>query len=305
MVSRSPIESSTEHHPYMGEVILGSEAVAAGLITRARLRWNYRTIYTDVYVPRDTVPTIRDRAVGAWLWSNRRAVITGRAAAALHGAKWIDDTAPVEVVWANNHTPRGIIGRRERIAADEVCEFPDGMRVGTAARTALDLGRYLGFDQAVVHLDSLGRATRFTASDVLALTYRYAGARGVRCCRTAVGMMDAGAQSPKETWLRLLLIRAGYERPQTQIPLYEYGAPVAHLDMGWPSIRVAVEYDGDQHRTDRAEYVRGIRRDELIARLDWLNVRVVKEDREIDIIARVADAWARREREGLVVKSAR
>jgi very-short-patch-repair endonuclease len=146
---------------------------------------------------------------------------------------------------------------------------------------------------------------RFAPSDVLALTYRYAGARGVRCCRTAVDMMDAGSQSPKETWLRLLLIRAGFPRPQTQIPLYEYGAPVAHLDMGWRSIRVAAEYDGDQHRTDRAVYVKDMRRAELIDRLGWLNVRVVKEDREIDIIGRVRDAWARREREGMAVNSAR
>src|SRR5262249_27545555 len=135
--------------------------------------------------------------------------------------------------------------------------------------------------------------------------HRYAGARGVRCCRTAVDLMDAGAQSPKETWLRLLLIDAGYPRPRTQIPLYEYGAPVAHLDMGWPAIRVCVEYDGDQHRTDRAEYVKDMRRAEVIDRLGWLNVRVVKEDRKIDILARVHDAWARREREGMAVNFAR
>lgn len=181
----------------MGRIILGSEAVAAGITTRAQLRWNYRTIYTDVYIPRDTVPSIRDRAVGAWLWSKRRAVITGRAAAALHGAKWIDDTAPVEVIWANNHTPRGVITRRERLGADEVCEFREGMRVTTPARSALDLGRYLAFDDAVAHLDALARATAVHPSDVLALTYRYAGARGVRCCRTAIDMMDAGSQSPK------------------------------------------------------------------------------------------------------------
>ena len=289
----------------MGGIILGSEAVAAGITTRAQLRWNYRTIYTDVYIPRDTVPSIRDRAVGAWLWSKRRAVITGRAAAALHGAKWIDDTAPVEVIWANNHTPRGVITRRERLGADEVCEFPDGMRVATPARSALDLGRYLAFGDAVAHLDALARATAVHPSDVLALTYRYAGARGVRCCRTAIDMMDAGSQSPKETWLRLLLIGAGFPRPTTQIALYEFGAPVAHLDMGWRQIRVSVEYDGDQHRTDRATYVKDMRRAELIDRLGWLNVRVVKEDREIDIIARVRDAWARREREGMAVNPAR
>ena len=169
-------------------------------------------------------------------------------------------TAPVEVIWANNHTPRGVITRRERLAADEICEFPGGLPVATAARTALDLGRYLPFDKAVAHLDDIARVTRVTGPEILALTQRYAGARGVRCCRTAVDMMDSGAQSPKETWLRLLLIRSGYDRPQTQIPLYEYGAVVASLDMGWPQIRVAVEYDGDQHRTDRDTYVKDMRR---------------------------------------------
>jgi hypothetical protein len=262
-------------------------------------------MYTDVYMTRDCVPSIRDRALGAWLWSKRRAVVAGRAAAALHGAKWIDDAAPVELIWDNNHSPKGVITRRERISADEICHFPNALPVATAARTALDLGRHLPFDAAVAHLDALARATRVTVPEVLALTHRYAGARGVRCCRSAIDMMDAGAESPKETWLRLLLIRSGYERPQTQIPLFEYGEPVAYLDMGWPQIRVAVEYDGDHHRSDRATYVKGIRRDELIARMDWLNVRVVKEDREIDILARVRDAWERREREGTVVKTAR
>jgi hypothetical protein len=289
----------------MGEIILGSEAVAAGIITRAQLRWNYRPMYTDVYFDRDAHPSIRDRAVGAWLWSKRRAVVTGRAAAALHGAKWIDDAAPVEIIWANNHSPKGVITRRERLGVDEICELAGGLPVATPTRTALDLGRYLPFEKAVAHLDDLARATRVTAPEVLALTQRYAGARGVRCCRTAVNMMDPGAQSPKETWLRLLLIRSGYDRPTTQIPLFEYGVPAAHLDMGWPQIRVGVEYDGDQHRTDRDTYVKGIRRDELIARLGWLNVRVVKEDREIDILARVRDAWVRREREGMAVNTAR
>ena len=167
------------------------------------------------------------------------------------------------------------------------------------------MGRYLLFDEAVAHLDALARATAVSSSEVLELSHRYAGARGVRCCRTAVNMMDAGAQSPKETWLRLLLIGAGFRRPQTQIPLYEYGYPVAHLDMGWPAIRVGVEYDGDQHRTDRDTYVKDLRRAELVDRLRWINVRVVKEDREIDIIVRVRDAWARREREGMVVKSSK
>jgi hypothetical protein len=218
----------------------------------------------------------------------------------LHGALWVDDTTPVEMVFANNRSPIGIVTHRDTIADDEICERL-GIAVATPARTALDLGRKLPRDRAVRYLDALARATGITMDDVQPLTKRYAGTKGVRLCRQAVDLMDGGSQSPKETWLRLLLIDAGYPRPQTQIPLYEYGAPVAHLDMGWRHIRVSVEYDGDQHRTDRATYVKDMRRAELIDRLDWLNVRVVKEDREIDILARVRDAWARREREGMVV----
>lgn len=286
----------------MGGAVLGSEAVASGVMTRGQLRWNYRALYPDVHLPRDIAPTMRTKAHAAWLWSRRRGVVTGRAAAALHGASWVDAETPVELVWANNHTPAGIISHRDRIADDELCEL-DGITVATPARTALDLGRKLPRDAAVAHLDALAHASGISVEDVAPLTKRYAGTRGVRLCRQALDLMDGGAQSPKETWLRLLLIDAGYPRPQTQIPLYEYGVPVAYLDMGWPHIRVSVEYDGDQHRTDRATYVKDMRRAELISRMDWLNVRVVKEDRKIDILSRVRDAWTGREREAMAVDS--
>jgi hypothetical protein len=33
-----------------------------------------------------------------------------------------------------------------------------------------------------------------------------------------------------------------------------------YLDMGWEEALVAVEYDGDQHRTDRWQYTKDVRR---------------------------------------------
>ena len=53
---------------------------------------------------------------------------------------------------------------------------------------------------------------------------------------------------------------------------------------------VAVEYDGDQHRLDRRQYLKDIRRLELLERLGWLIVRVVAEDRSADIVRRVRSA---------------
>lgn len=124
----------------MEAAVLGSEAVASGVITRGQLRWNYRAIYPDVYIPRDITPTMRTKAYAAWLWSRRRGVVTGRAAAALHGALWVDAETPVEMVCANNHTPAGVVSYRDRIADDELCEL-NGITIANPARTALDLGR--------------------------------------------------------------------------------------------------------------------------------------------------------------------
>jgi hypothetical protein len=115
--------------------------------------------------------------------------------------------------------------------------------------------------------------------------------------------MDGGAQSPKETWLRLLLIDAGFPRPQTQIPVRDdYGEPFAYLDMGWEDLMIAAEYDGDQHRTDRTQYTWDVVRLRRILRRNWLHVKVIAEDSRADIINRVTQAWRQREREARVVK---
>jgi hypothetical protein len=93
---------------------LGSEAIARGALTRGQLRWNYRQIHRDVYLPKNASRTLRDDIHAAWLWSDRRGIIAGRAAAALHGARWIDDFTPVELLGPFNHAPPGVIIRRER-----------------------------------------------------------------------------------------------------------------------------------------------------------------------------------------------
>jgi very-short-patch-repair endonuclease len=110
-----------------------------------------------------------------------------------------------------------------------------------------------------------------------------------------MGLADPGAQSPKETWLRLLLVRAGLPRPQTQIAISdEFGDVIAYLDMGWEDFKVAVEYDGEQHRTDRRQYTWDIRRLEILERRGWIVIRVVAGDRPEDILRRVRAALAQR-----------
>ena len=188
----------------------------------------------------------------------------------------------------------GLRVRSGRIEEDEVTVV-GGIPVTTPARTVLDLGCWYPTGQAVAAIDALVRATDLKAADVELLLQRYPGRRGIRQARTALGLVDAGAQSPKETWLRLLLMHAGLHRPQTQIVIDdEFGDVIAYLDMGWEEVKVAVEYDGDQHRSDRRQYSWDVRRLEMLERRGWIVIRVVAGDQPADIIRRVRAALARR-----------
>lgn len=273
----------------MREVFLGSEALEQGRLTEYALRRWHRAVFRDVFVRKGYEPSLRDRIEGAWLRSGRRGVIDGSAASAMHGAQWVDDDAPIELIWSNTRPPRGLVARDETLGDDEITRVA-GLPVTTPARTAYDLGRYLPRGQGVARLDALMRATPFSTDDVLLLAKRYAGARGVRRLRAVLPLVDPGAASPRETWLRLLLIDAGLPTPETQIPVQENWRAVGMLDMGWEEYKVAAEYDGDQHRTDRRRYARDQWRLRKLEAMGWMINRVIAEDKPDDVVTRVRGA---------------
>jgi hypothetical protein len=278
----------------MGEPFIGSEALAARRLTPYQLRSRFVAVHRDVYVARDTRPTATVRAKAAWLWSDGACVIAGRSAAVLHGAKWIDDAAPAEILYGNRRPPRGISTWSDQVAEDEI-ETVRGMAVTTPARTALDLACHRPLDVAVAEIDALARAARLKVADVELLAERHRGRRGIRGARVALDLVDPGAESPRETWLRLLLIRAGFPRPETQIPVYdEYGQLVAELDMGWRAAMVGVDYEGEHHWKNVRQIERDIRRSEDIAQQGWIDVRVTKVDTEGAIVGRVTRAFEQR-----------
>jgi len=279
----------------MNDPFVGRDALAAGLLTPYELRSRYVSLHKDVYVPRDAELTAILRAKALWLRSRGRGILAGFSASALHGSKWIDPTLPAAIIDTNRRREAGVQVWEERIQADEVAVVT-GMRVTTPARTALDLARRYRLGAAVAAVDALVQATELKTADVELLVDRYSGRRGMKAARAALDLVDGGAQSPKETWLRLLLIQAGFPRPQTQIPVRnEWGWAEAYLDMGWEDIKVAVEYEGGLHQTSRFQYVKDIRRLEKAEhRYGWLVIRVIAEDRPDAVIRRVAEARASR-----------
>jgi hypothetical protein len=270
---------------------IGSEALASGALRKHELRSGYRALFPDIYVPKDAVLTLRLRAVAAWLWSHREGVIAGLTASALHGAKWVDDAKPIELIWSNARRPRGLRTYDMRLRTEEF-SIMWGLRVTTPERTAFDLARRGRLDDAVARLDALGNATGLKAGDVLAVARAHRGVRGLRQLEAALDLYDPGAASPKETWLRLLVIRAGYPPPQTQIPVMSLdGLRRYYLDMGWRDRMLALEYDGEQHRVDPVQFAYDIQRSEDLDELGWKRMRVVKENRSADVLRRLDRMW--------------
>jgi transcriptional regulator with AbiEi antitoxin domain of type IV toxin-antitoxin system len=276
----------------MREPFIGGEAIRVGRLTRGQLRWNHTAVHPGVYLPNDAERTLHQNTVAAWLWTGRRAVIGGRAAAALHGAKWVDPSTPIEVIAEHTRRREGIIVHEERIAADEIT-YVGKLPVTTIARTALDIARHLPRDVAVAHLDALANATGVGRNDVVALASRYPGARGIARARIALSLMDAGAQSPGETRLRLLLIDDGLPAPRSQIRVSD-GHNEAFIDMGYDEPQVGLDYEGTHHSENRGQYVYDIGRTELIESQGWTDLRVVKEHSRRYTLHRVREAFAKR-----------
>jgi hypothetical protein len=180
------------------------------------------------------------------------------------------------------------------LADDEITVLRD-VPVTTPARTALDLARRYPTERAVAAIDALANATRLKPTEIDELVQRYRGHRGVALARKTLALVDSGAESPRETWLRLLLIRAGFPSPTTQFVVRdEYGQPIARLDLAWPDLKIAIEYEGDHHRTDRRQFNRDIRRTDSLIELGWIVIRVTAEDTEGSIIHWAATARTRR-----------
>lgn len=147
----------------------------------------------------------------------------------------------------------------------------------------------LSDDEIVVALDALittsdnypglrtGRP-RPTAADIeqhLDIWGRFPGSRRIR---DALPRARDGVESPKETETRLLLVEGGLPEPEVQYQIRDDERFVARSDMAYPALRITIEYEGDGHRTDKAQWRRDVQRQRELEDLGWIVIRVTQLD---------------------------
>lgn len=95
----------------------------------------------------------------------------------------------------------------------------------------------------------------------------------------AAALVRPGVDSPPETRLRLLLVLAGLPEPESnRRVLNAHGGWLAQPDLSYPEQRIAIEYEGEHHRTDRRQWQRDIARQENVEAEGWIVLRVTARD---------------------------
>lgn len=274
------------------EPFRGSVAVAAGLVSPNQLRGpRFRRLFTDVYVVARAEVTLALRSRGAYLLVAGRGTLGGWSAAELQQASCGPADAPAEVALALGQlrTRPGLVVRRHRLLPGEAVEH-DGIRVTTPCRTAFDLARALPRREAVVAVDALARAGRFSPADLAALATRHPRAHHLDRLPEIVRLARTGSDSPQETRIRLAIIDGGLPEPVLQHPVGPY-----FLDLAYPALRLGIEYDGRDHLTpDRARH--DLDRQAYLSSRDWTVLRIPPYDalrRPDRVAARVHAALAR------------
>lgn len=92
-------------------------------------------------------------------------------------------------------------------------------------------------------------------------------------CMIALEFIAPRVDSPMESETRITTTQYGLPRAVTNYTVpgatFSNGAPIT-LDLAWPEFRVAIEYDGDHHRTDKAQWRRDNDKRELLRHHHWI-----------------------------------
>ncbi|WP_345376314.1 endonuclease domain-containing protein [Frondihabitans cladoniiphilus] len=212
--------------------------------------------------------------------------------------------ATIHVTATLGREPRrpGIIGHREKNLPITIAH---GLPIVEPIHAFIQCAALLPLDDLVAMGDALvGRWSSFDEAcqqpraRVEEAVRDFTGGRGSRRLSAAMALVRVGCWSPQETALRLLLQRAGLPEPELNSACCDgLGRFLGRPDIVYRWARVAVEYEGDHHRTDADVFQQDIERRERFADAGWRTIRVTKADlysRPEEVVARVKRALGRR-----------
>lgn len=96
---------------------------------------------------------------------------------------------------------------------------------------------------------------------------------GGAALRIAVTRIRCGVESPMETWTRHIIVAAGLPEPEVGVEVWNGTEFVGRVDLAYRAQKIAIEYEGDRHRTDKRQWRKDIGRINRLQEIDWFAIR--------------------------------
>ena len=254
-----------------GQPFQTAEALALGVSWKTLQGSRFRRLAKGVYVAATTADSHRIRVRAVLLALPPATIATGVTGLQLLG---VDVGPQLPMTFATTH-PRQV--RRRDVRVIRLKELPahrDG--VASPEQCWLVAASTLNLLDLVTAGDSLLRLRRTTLVRLQSAVQTHSG-RGIVAARTAVRLIRERVDSPRETWLRLCLVLAGLPMPECNLIIGDDQGPIGRVDLVYVAYKLIIEYEGDQHRTDRNQWNRDIDRHEDFVRDHWTLIRVTSE----------------------------
>jgi very-short-patch-repair endonuclease len=262
------------------------EAVRKGVPERALNRriqsGALGVVHRGVLTRPGTPDTYRMRVEAARLAVGDEAVAARRSAAALHG---LIPSREIEILTtAQRRTrPSGFSVIRTSYLPDDHVVLLHGIPATSVPRTILDLGAVLRpGDVKRIAKDAMVRG--LTAPGVLQEVLRDScrpGRPGSAVARELIREIqstDGPSESELEDEMFRLILEAGLEEPVRQFRIYLDGIPIKRADGAYPRLLIALEADGYEWHSAKAEWLRDRRQQNLLTAMGWVVLRFTWED---------------------------
>lgn len=232
-------------------------AYERGISRRRLYSASFRQLLHGVHVPADQPVTIQTWDAAARMILPDDAQSTGITALQLAGLD-LGQPLPLHFSTASKARCERPEVRLHRHESGEVT-LPMALAEYCSAATLID---------GVIVADRVMHLGIICPTEVASM--RHHRCRQVHC---AAELARPGAESPQETRTRLCLVLAGLPEPGLQIVVRDGG----RFDMGYDDYGLLIEYEGDQHRSDKRQWSSDILREERARQLGSCVLRITGE----------------------------
>ncbi len=250
-----------------------AQALLAGLTDHELTGPGFQRLFWGVYITSSVAATLSVRARASILLSPPGSLVSHHTAARLWGG------VPPEDAQIHVTGPLGIRQRTGGIFAHRCPDLPRAVlrrSVPTTSpeQTFCDMAQYCGLVDLVILGDSFVHAKVTTPARLIAAAVAMTGRRAPEV-RRAARLVRSGVDSPMETRLRLLIVLAGLPEPVVDFHITDVDGRVRYrIDLSYPGVELAIEFDGRHHVTVRAQWEGDILRREDLENRNWRFVLV-------------------------------